>query len=113
MPYASSTGAPNSSSIFAIISGGSAALHDRIKRSPSRPAGGSFARDNSKLWMVGTAEYQVAPVSLTVRQNDSGLNLFGTATVPPESKVESVDATSPCTWNSGITHSETSLSVRL
>src|SRR5665213_3709137 len=113
MPYASSTGAPNNSSILAIISGGSAALHDRIKRSPSRPAGGSFARDNSRLWMVGTAEYQVAPVSLTVRQNDSGLNLFGTATIPPDNKVESVDATSPCTWNSGITHSETSLFVRL
>ena len=63
--------------------------------------------------MVGTAEYQVAPVSRTVRQNDSGLNLLGTTTVPPESSVESVDATSPCTWNSGITHSETSFGVRL
>src|SRR6185437_15079751 len=98
MPYASSTGAPNSSSIFAIISGGSAALHERMKRRPSRPAGGSLARDSSRLWMVGTAEYQVAPESATVRQNDSGLNLLGTATVPPERSVESVDATSPCTW---------------
>src|SRR5258708_10045094 len=106
MPYASSTGAPNSSSIFAIISGGSAALHERIKRSPSRPAGGSFARDKSKLWIVGTAEYQVAPVSLTALQNDSGLNLLGTATVPPESKVESVDATPPATRNNGITQND-------
>ena len=38
--------------------------------------------------MVGTAEYQVAPESATVRQNDSGLNLLGTATVPPDCSVE-------------------------
>ena len=57
--------------------------------------------------MVGTAEYHVAPVSRTVRQNESGLNLSGATTVPPESSVDSVDATSPCTWNSGMTQSET------
>ena len=45
--------------------------------------------------MVGTAEYQVAPESRTVRQNESGLNLLGTATVPPDCSVESVEATSP------------------
>ena len=59
--------------------------------------------------MVGTAEYQVTPWSRTMRQNESGLNCAGTTTVPPVEKVASVDATRPCTWNSGITHSETSL----
>ena len=34
--------------------------------------------------------------------------LCGTTTVPPVESVASVDATSPCTWNSGITHSDTS-----
>src|SRR5579863_536856 len=58
--------------------------------------------------MVGTAEYQVAQESRTVRQNESGLKRDGTATVPPASKVESVEATSPCTWKSGMRHSETS-----
>src|SRR5438876_10050734 len=92
-----------------IISGGRDALHERMNLSPSAPAGRSSpARESSRLWMVGTAEYQVALVSRTVRQNESGLNLLGTATVPPDSSVESVDATSPWTWNSGITHSETS-----
>jgi len=65
------------------------------------------------LWIVGTAEYQVAFVSRTVRQNESGLNLLGTATVPPESSVERVDATSPWTWNSGITHNATSSGERV
>ncbi len=58
--------------------------------------------------MVGTAEYQVAPESRTVRQNERGLKRAGTATVPPESKVESVEATRPCTWNRGMRHNETS-----
>ena len=47
-------------------------------------------------------------MSRTVRQNESALNFAGTATVPPESSVESVDATRPWTWNSGITQSDTS-----
>ena len=84
MPYASRTGAPNRSSIFAIISGGSAALQERINRNPSDPAWRSFARESSRLWIVGTAEYQVAPESRTVLQKESGLNLFTTATVPPD-----------------------------
>ena len=58
--------------------------------------------------MVGTAEYQVAPVSRTVRQNERGLNLPGTTTAPPESSVDRVEVTNPCTWNSGMTHRETS-----
>ena len=58
--------------------------------------------------MVGTAEYHVAFVSRTVRQNESALNFAGTATVPPESNVDSVEATRPWTWKSGITQSDTS-----
>ena len=46
-----------------------------------------------------------------MRQNDSGLNLPGTTTVPPVASVASVEATRPCTWNSGITHSDTSSGV--
>ena len=61
--------------------------------------------------MVGTAEYHVAPYSLAMRQNDSGLNLPGTTTVPPVARVASVEATSPWTWKSGITHSDTSSAV--
>src|SRR5580704_13485895 len=58
--------------------------------------------------MVGTPEYHVTRCSRTVRQKESALNLVGTTTVPPESKVASSDATNPCTWNSGMMHSETS-----
>src|SRR5271168_5115462 len=92
-----------------IISGGREALQERMKRSPSAPSGRfSPARARRRLWMVGTAEYQVAPESRTVRQKESGLNLLGTTTVPPESRVESVDAKRPWTWNRGITQSDTS-----
>ena len=45
--------------------------------------------------IVGTAEYQVACESRTIRQKDRGLNLVGMTTVPPDRKVESTDATSP------------------
>ena len=58
--------------------------------------------------MVGTAEYHVAPTSCACPQNDSGLNLVGTTTVPPVESVASVEATSPCTWKSGMTHMATS-----
>src|SRR5437899_12633820 len=61
--------------------------------------------------MVGTHEYHVTPCSRTVRQKLMGLNLPGTTTVPPVRKVESVEATRPCMWKSGITQSETSLAV--
>ena len=63
--------------------------------------------------MVGTAEYQVALVSRIVPQNESALNFTGATSVPPARKVDNVDAVKPCTWNSGITHIETSLGVRL
>jgi len=66
-----------------------------MKRNPSRPAGGSLARDNSRLWMVGTAEYQVAPESGHGQPERQRIELLGTATVPPDCRVESVDATSP------------------
>ena len=51
----------------------------------------------------------MTPCSFAMRQNDSGLNFAGTTTVPPVESVASVEATSPCTWNSGITQSDTSL----
>ena len=91
--------------------GGSDALHDRMKRSFSAPAGfGSpcVTRASSSWCSVGTAEYHVTLWSRATRQNDNGLNLPGTTTVPPVASVASVDATSPCTWNNGITHNETS-----
>ena len=37
---------------------------------------------------MGTAEYQVTPLSRTVRQKESGLNFDGTTTAPPERSVE-------------------------
>ena len=53
----------------------------------------------------------MAPYSLATRQNDSGLNLLGTTTVPPLASVARVEATRPWTWKSGITHNETSAGV--
>ena len=41
-------------------------------------------------------------------QKPIGLNLSGTTTAPPDASVARADATSPWTWNSGITHMETS-----
>ena len=70
------------------------------------------ARDSSAWCIVGTAEYHVTLCSLTTGQKFSGLNRGGATTVPPVCSVESVDATSPCTWKSGMTHSATSSSVR-
>ena len=61
---------------------------------------------------MGTAEYQVTRLSRTIRQKESGLNFAGTTTVPPESSVESIEATRPCTWNSGITQRATSSGER-
>jgi hypothetical protein len=58
--------------------------------------------------MVGTAEYQVGRCSAAAVQRESGLNGAGTTTVPPVRRVASAEAISPCTWNSGITQSETS-----
>ena len=81
--------------------GGSDALHDRMKRSYSAPAGlaepGS-TRARSNWCSVGTAEYHVTAWSRAIRQNDNGLNLPGTTTVPPVARVASVEATRPCAW---------------
>ena len=79
--------------------GGRAALHDRMKRSRSVPAGlcdGFVTRASSNWCKVGTA-IPVTPCSFATRQKESGLNLPGTTTVPPVESVASVDATSPCT----------------
>ena len=63
MPYASSTGAPNAASRSCITCGGSEALQERMNRSFAAPAGGRpvFTRASSNWWIVGTAEYHVAP----------------------------------------------------
>ncbi len=53
--------------------------------------------------MVGTAEYQVAPWVAPSRQKAFAENRRGQITVPPDTSVASVEATSPCTWKSGIT----------
>src|ERR1700736_644958 len=58
--------------------------------------------------MVGTPEYQLTLYSLTIRQNPRGSNFFGATSVPPVNSVANVEATSPCTWKTGITHRETS-----
>ena len=50
--------------------------------------------------------------SFTTGQKFSGLKRGGATTVPPVCSVDSVEATSPCTWKSGMTHSETSSAVR-
>src|SRR5688572_675874 len=92
--------------------GGSDALHERMKRRFSAPAGRGesfFTRARSSWWIVGTAEYHVAPCSFAVCQNESGLNFVGTTTVPPVESVARVDATRPWTWKSGNTQSDTSL----
>ena len=57
--------------------------------------------------MVGTAVYQVAPCRAASSQNVDGRNP-GITTVPPVDSVASTVATSPWTWNNGITHMVTS-----
>src|SRR5579864_3484881 len=110
IPYASSRGTSNRLSILCMISGESGVLAERIKRSVPVNSGRSElpARASRSWWIVGTAEYHVTRYCRTNRQNESGLNLVGTTIAPPLSKVASVDATSPCTWNSGMTQSATS-----
>ena len=61
---ASRTGAPNAVSSARITRGGSDALHERMKRSLSVPAGrrrSIAARASSSWWSVGTAENHVMP----------------------------------------------------
>src|ERR1700686_5848544 len=84
------------------------ALQERRKRRESASTGLWCVRAIRSWCIVGTPEYHVTRCSRTVRQKESALNLVGTTTVPPESKVASSDATNPWTWNSGMMHSETS-----
>ena len=96
------------------MAGERAELQERMKRSVSAPAGRSPDRERarSSWWMVGTAEYQVARWAAATGQKPSGSNRVGTTTVPPERKVDRVEAIRPWTWNSGMTQSETSSPVR-
>src|ERR1700694_5627293 len=59
--------------------------------------------------MLGTAVYQVARWVLTRRRNPSGLKRPGMTTVPPEASVARTDANNPWMWNSGMTHTFTSV----
>src|SRR5580700_4897276 len=84
------------------------ALQERMKRKVSA-SGGFWCARASRTWcIVGTPEYHVTRCSRIVRQKESALNFVGTTTVPPEIKVAMTDAINPCTWNSGMMHSETS-----
>ena len=58
--------------------------------------------------MVGTALTIVARARRTSGQKADAEKRSGTISVAPASSVASVEKTNPCTWNSGITHSETS-----
>jgi hypothetical protein len=58
--------------------GGSEALHERMKRSFDAPAGRAapgLTRASATGWMVGTAEYQVAPTSWATLQKDQRAEL--------------------------------------
>ena len=84
-----------------------------MKRSVSGTSGLVLRARVSSAWcIVGTAENQVTLCSFTTGQKFSGLKRGGATTVPPVCSVDSVEATSPCTWKSGMTHSETSSGVR-
>src|ERR1700719_2298561 len=99
MPYASTRGTPNTSSILCITSAESGVLHDRMKRSESAPVGFPFfpARANKSWWIVGTPEYQLTRCSPTILQNDRASNFAGTTTVPPDKSAAIVEAIRPCT----------------
>ena len=75
MPYASITGAPNTSSSSAITCGGSEAEEDRMKRSLAARACSGCARIRIRIaWcMVGTAVYQVGFTSPSSSANLNAL----------------------------------------
>src|SRR5579859_64056 len=92
-----------------MVSGERADELERMNRSFWAPVGRSpRLRIKSIWWMVGTAEYQVAPCSSAVAQKVIGSNLVGTTTVPPALNVAIVEAISPWMWNKGITQRVTS-----
>ena len=93
-----------------MVAGARAELHERMNRRPSAPAGRtpSRTRANNICWIAGTAEYQVARCLWTIGQKANALNAGGTTTVAPTDNEERTAPTSPCTWNSGITHMEMS-----
>ena len=62
--------------------------------------------------IVGTAEYQVGRYASIQLQNSRALKPSGQTTVPPEASDESIEATMPWMWNSGMTHSATSSAPR-
>ena len=107
IPYASSIGTPYACSARSSSAGDSAELHDRANR---RLAGGPSPSARSRIiWCsVGPADSQVAPCSRAWVQNPRGVNRRGTITEPPPASAANVEATSPCTWNSGITQNDTS-----
>ena len=83
---------------------GSAEEHERAKRRrcPACSSAPSSARESRMRWIVGTAENQVAPCVAQSAQKALAEKRRGAITQPPEASVASVEATSPCTWKSGI-----------
>src|SRR5712692_7157517 len=77
------------------------ALQERTKRNA---AGALFVSCLSRIiwWSVGPAENQVTPCAAVSAQKRRGANRRGTTAEPPAAQAESTEATSPCTWNSGI-----------
>ena len=112
MPYASSTGAPNVASSSGIVSGASDALLERMNRRLSAPAGRV-----ARFALRAAADASSAPPSTRwpviacrrpERQRVEPRRHDDRAAV---ANVASVEASKPCTWNSGITHSATSSPV--
>ena len=93
---------------------GSAEEQERAKRRrwPAWSAAPSSARESRMRWIVGTAEYQVAPCVAESAQKAPAEKRRGAITLPPEASVASVEATRPCTWKSGMTQWLASSPVR-
>ena len=82
----------------------SAELHDRMKRRSGNSAASSPPCSSSMWWSVGPAENHVTRcVRRCSAEAAAARRCLGTTTVPPAASVDSVEATSPWTWNSGIT----------
>ena len=102
---------PSLSSTAACSVGRSADEQERAKRRECAGGGSVSARETSTWWIVGTAEYHVAPWRTASSQNALALKRGGVTTVPPECSVASVDASRPWTWKSGMTQRLTSSGV--
>src|ERR1041385_3360570 len=113
MPYASTTGTPNTRSNSAITGGGSADDDERMNRSRwFLSASGLLAARRRIAWcIVGTPVYHVGRTSVNHEKNLSALKPGEQQTSPPaESGAESA-AISPCIWKRGMMTSPRSSAV--